>query len=356
MANIIILGVKVPFTSGGQEVLVRDLMREIKQRGHKVDLIEMPFAVWPKEKILNQAAYWRTLDFDKLGGEKVDLVICTKFPTYYAKHPKKSIWLVHQHRMVYDLYGGRYTDFSDDPRDEALRDMLKSGDEKVINEANYISGISQNVVTRLNNYNNIQAEVLYPPLPLGGQYKQGTQEDYILSVGRLCSIKRVDLMIKSMPIVHKHIKLKIVGTADEQGVMDYYQNEIAKHHLQDRIEFLDRVSNEDLIDLYSNSLAVYYAPFNEDYGYVTLEAMASAKPVITANDSGGVLEFIKDNENGLILEPTTDSIGHGTNRLVEDKEFAKKLGTNGYNWVKDAGLDSSGWDKVLKGLLSPLGN
>ena len=354
MANIIVLGVKVPYTTGGQEVLVRDLMRELKARGHKADLLEMPFAVWPKEKILNQAAYWRSIDFDKLGGEKTDLVIATKFPTYFSTHSKKSIWMVHQHRMIYDLYGGRYTDFSDDPRDENLRDMIASADEKVIKEADYVSGISSNVVNRLNNYNGVEAQVLYPPLPLGGQYKKAEAEDYILSVGRLCSIKRVDMIIKAMPIVHKHVKLKVVGTADEPGVMDYYKNEIAKHHLEDRVEFLGRVSNEDLLDLYSKALGVYYAPFNEDYGYVTLEALASGKPVITATDSGGVLEFIKHEENGLILEPTTDGIGHGVNRLVEDKEWAKSLGETGYDWIQKAGLNQDGWDKVIKGLLSPL--
>ena len=352
--NILVLGVKVPFTSGGQEVLVRDLLRELKTRGHNADLLELPFAVWPKERILNQAAYWRTIDFDKLGGEKVDLIIATKFPTYFAAHAKKSIWLVHQHRMIYDLYGGRYTDFSDDPRDEALRALIQESDTRAISEADYISSISSNVAKRLADYNGIKSEVLYPPLPLAGKYQSAEPQDYILSVGRLCSIKRVDLMIKAMPIVHKHIKLKIVGTADEPGVMDYYKNEIAKHHLSDRIEFLGRVSNEDLVSLYSKALAVYYAPFNEDYGYVTLEAMASGRPVVTASDSGGVLEFVKDNENGLIAEPNTDSIGHSFNKLIEDIEFAKKLGAQGLNWINQSGLNSQGWDKIINALLSPL--
>ncbi len=356
MANILILGVKIPFVKGGQEVLVQTLARELKKREHEVDIVEIPLSVLPKENLLSQAAFWRALELENFAGKKVDLVIATKFPSYYAKHSKKSIWLVHQHRAIYDLYGSRYSDFSDDPRDEALRRMLMEGDTKVIGESAYVSGISQNVVRRLEHYNGIKGETLYPPLPLSGKYKTGESENYILSVGRLCSIKRVDLMIKAMPIVHNFVKLKIVGTADEPGVMEYYKNEISKHHLWDRVEFLGRVDDDALLDLYSKALAVYYAPHNEDYGYVTLEGMASGKPIITASDSGGVLEFVKHEENGLILEPNTDSIGHGVNRLVEDRDLAKRLGENGLRFIKESGLGDAGWEKVIAGLLSPLGN
>lgn len=106
MANILVLGVKVPFTSGGQEVLVKTLCQELRKRGHNTDTVELPFSVFPKESLLNQAALWRSLNLEECGGEKVDLVIATKFPSYYAKHPRKSLWLVHQHRAIYDLYGG----------------------------------------------------------------------------------------------------------------------------------------------------------------------------------------------------------------------------------------------------------
>ncbi|MCB0328176.1 MAG: glycosyltransferase family 4 protein [Bdellovibrionales bacterium] len=353
MANILVLGAKVPFTSGGQEILVSTLIRELKARDHRVDLVDLPYQALPKEDLLRQAAYWRSIDFTSFGETKVDLVIATKFPTYYAKHPKKSLWLVHQHRPAYDLYAGRYSDISDDPRDEQFRQLIVQGDNKVIAECEYISGISKNVIERLQHYNQIVGEVLYPPLPMGNSYRTGEFQDYILSVGRLCSIKRVDLMLKAMPIVHGHVKLKIVGTPDEPGIMEYFQNEIAKHSLQSRIEFLGRVSEEDLLSLFANALGVFYAPHNEDYGYVTLEAFASGKPVLTAHDSGGVLEFVHHEQNGLILEPTIDAFGHAANRLVENKPFAEELGKNGKAFIEKE-FSGAGWDRVIERLLSPL--
>lgn len=354
MASILLLGVKVPFTSGGQEALVKSLRIELQKRGHLVDTVELPFQPYPKEKLLTQAAMWRSLDLTECAGQKVDLIIATKFPSYFARHPRKSIWLVHQHRPAYDLYGTRFSDFSDDPRDEVIRRKLLDGDTTVISEAQYISGISQNVVDRLKTFHNLNGEVLYPPLPLGSRYRCENSEPYILSVGRICSIKRIDFLIKALPMIHEFVKLKIAGTADEPGVMEYLQNEISKHHLSHRVEFLGRVSDEELIKLYANCRCVYYAPYNEDYGYVTLEAFASSKPIIAAHDSGGVLEFAKHEENSLIVEPTLDGISKGINRLVEDEGTAKEYGQNGYKLVEGLGVLSQGWDRVIERLLSPI--
>lgn len=354
MANILLLGVKVPFTTGGQEVLLRTLGKELEARGHMVDTVELPLSVHPKESYLLQAAHWRSLNLSEFGGHDVDLVIATKFPSYYARHPKKSVWLVHQHRAIYDLYGSRYSDFSDDPRDEQLRAKLVEGDKIALGEAQYVSGISQNVVNRLEAFNGIDGEVLYPPLSLAGQYYCDTAEPYVLSVGRICSIKRVDLMVKALPSIHSFVKLKIVGLPDEPGVEDYLKNEIEKHHLWDRVEFMGRVSDEDLLELYAKCSAVYYAPHNEDYGYVTLEGMASSKPIVTAHDSGGVLEFVTHEDNGLIVEPTSEAIGQAVNRLVEDQAFATRLGEQGRETLTALGVEQSGWDTIVDGLLSPL--
>jgi glycosyltransferase involved in cell wall biosynthesis len=354
MANIIIAGVKIPFVSGGQEALIKSLAQQISLLGHDVDVVEIPFSVSPKVEIPSQLAMWRSIKMDSFAGKKVDLLICTKFPSYYLNHHCKSVWMVHQYREMYDLFGGRYSDFSDDARDEQLRRMLMQADSKTLTEAKYLSGISKNVVDRMQEFNRLKAEVLHPPLPLGNKYYKDEAQPYILSVGRLCSIKRVDLMIKAMPQLDAGIKLKIVGSANENGIMDYYKNEIAKHHIQERVEFLGRVSDQELLDLYAKATAVYYAPQDEDYGYVTLEAMASSKAVIAAKDSGGVLEFVEHDKTGLVQSPDVDSIAIAANRLFREPGLAKALGENGRKMVEDRGLNSAAWEKVTSGLLSPL--
>lgn len=335
-------------------MLIGSLMRELRARGHEVDTVELPFKCPPKESLLNQCAQWRALDLSSFGGRDVDLVIATKFPSYFARHPKKSLWLVHQHRPMYELHAGPYSDFSDDPRDENLRRMLVEADTKAISECQFVSGISKNVIDRLEHYNGIAGTVLYPPLSQGNRYRREESQDYILSVGRLCGIKRVDLMLKALPMVHQFMKLKIVGLEDEPGVLDYLQNETTKHQLWKRVEFLGRVDDETLLDLYAKAFAVYYAPHNEDYGYVTLEAFASGKPVISAHDSGGVLEFVKDGQNGVVVEPSLDAIAKGVNRLIDNREATLQMGTRAYEFVQASKLTEQGWDYVINSLLSPL--
>ena len=63
------------------------------------------------------------------------------------------------------------------------------------------------------------------------------------------------------------------------------------------------VTDDELVQLYGNALGVCYLPFDEDYGYVTLEGMLSGKPVVVARDGGGATEFIEHDSEGLVVEP-----------------------------------------------------
>lgn len=353
MARILVLGVKVPFTHGGQEVLVASLVKKLRERGHEVDQIELPFNPLPKQNLLVQAAMWRSLDLESFAGQRIDLVIATKFPSYYARHPRKSVWLVHQLRSIYDLHGTQFSDIGDDPRDESMRRMLTDGDNVALGECAFRSCISKNVAERLKAFNGLSSTVLYPPLPLGDRYFSAAAEPYILSVGRICRIKRLDLMINALAHTPS-LSLKVVGVPDEPGAMEYFSNVIRQHGLESRVSFLGRVSDEDLLGLYAKSLAVFYAPFNEDYGYVTLEAMASSRPVITAADSGGTLEFVRDGENGFVVEPSPAAIAHAGNLLLSEPALGQRLGSAGRSMIEGSGMLSAGWDAVIDGLLSPL--
>lgn len=343
--NVLIAGVQVPYTRGGAEILVESLHRELQSRGYNVDVVQLPMSMESREDVVRAMSQWRGLDLKRFSGNEVDVLIATKFPTYLVQHPRKSIWLVHQYRQLYDLFGSRFGERVRSVEDEAFRQMVYDLDRVAFAEARTIQTISPNVARRLGRYLGIELKengvegssapeskvihggVLLPPLPLCNNYYSVpyVQPPYILSVGRICHIKRVDLIVKSLPIIHSEISLKVVGLPDQDGIMEYLENEISKHHLWHRVQFLGRVSKEELLKLYAESFAVYYAPFDEDYGYVTLEAFASGKPVITASDSGGVLEFVSDAQNGLVAEPSESSIAQVVNRLHQDVALYETL-------------------------------
>ncbi|MCC6953289.1 MAG: glycosyltransferase family 4 protein [Deltaproteobacteria bacterium] len=347
--NVLITSAQVPFTRGGAEILVDGLKRALLDRGFNTDVVQLPFSAETHADIVKNVALWRALDLRSFNGKKVDLVISTKFPSYMCSHPNKVLWLVHQHRQMYELYGSRFGDFTSEQESEAARRILVRADREALSECRARFSISPNVSERLERYLGLQADVLLPPLPLGSRYRRGETGDYILSVGRLCSIKRVDLLIKSLPLIDDRLKVKVVGVADEPKINEYYWSEISKHHLWHRVQFLGRVSDDDLIRLYADAFAVYYAPYDEDYGFVTLEALASGKPVVTASDSGGVLGFIQHEVNGLVAESNENAVAAAFNRLFSEQSLYQRLCAS--DTLSHPNLD---WDGVIAQLTATL--
>lgn len=351
--RILVAGVQVPFTVGGAEILVSRLIEELRQRNYKVDLVQLPFNASAADEVLAEIVRWQSLDLSELSGREVDLVICTKFPSYLLSHPRKSIWLVHQYRQFYDLYGSGFGASATSFKDEVLRQIVVRSDLASLVSSSVLCTISQNVSNRLKRYLDLDSSVIMPPLPLANRYFSGEKGNYILSVGRLCHIKRVDLLIKALPRIASDVTLKIVGVSDEPEIDKYLKNEIDKHHLWDRVQFLGRVEDEELLNLYSNAFAVYYAPFDEDYGFVTLEALASGKPVVTAFDSGGTLEFILNEQNGFVVTPDPNALATAFNKLWRDSELYLKMQSNIANMRKETDGPTN-WDQVISSLLAPL--
>lgn len=315
--NILVLVPTIPFSRGGAEFLVESLLSEFRKLGHSADLFSVPFFPEPKEKLLEQMLIWRSFDVEKVAGRRIDLVIPTKFPTFYARHPRKVPWLLHQHRQAYELLNTRFGDFA--PQDEDIREEILSNDKKMLSECRKIFTISDNVSARLKNFLELDSDVLLPPLPssLIGTFS-AKKGEYILSVGRLCSAKRPDLVVEAMSQIPSELGLKLVGVADEPGYMDYLQSIIKKHHLGSRVEILGGVTEGELAELYANCHSVYYGPYDEDYGYVIYEASASRKPIVTLEDSGFSKIQVEREQTGIVVAPDPLLVAEAFTRLRDD--------------------------------------
>jgi glycosyltransferase involved in cell wall biosynthesis len=141
----------------------------------------------------------------------------------------------------------------------------------------------------------------------------------------------------------KSITLIIAGDGSERVSTERVAVECGVH---DRVTFQGRVDGDELARLYTRALAVIYAPFDEDYGYVTLEAFLSSKPVITCGDSGGTLEFVVDGENGFVCDPEPAAVGAAVARLAGDRALAARLGAAGLARARQIT-----WDGVVERLL-----
>lgn len=336
----------VPFFSGGAELHVEQLRNNLNQRGFQAEIVSIPFKWYPEHELWEQMLMWRTTDLSETNGEKIDLLIGTKWPSYLARHENKVIWLIHQHREAYDLLDAGFSWFRIGGSARPFLQQFRDADSMALNEAKKIFTISKTVSARLEKFNGIKSEPLYHPPKHTGKYYCENYGDFILSVGRITELKRLDLLIQGMRFTDKHVKCYIAGTGPSAYTEALVQM-ANQYGLSDRIKFLGFISDEEMLKLYSECLCVYYAPVDEDYGYITLESFLSKKPVITAVDSGGVLEFAEHGVSAFVCEPAPEQIGAAINQLYLDKSKAKEFGCNGYENVKDIS-----WEHALNQLLS----
>jgi glycosyltransferase involved in cell wall biosynthesis len=343
VSTVVVCEVQVPFVRGGAEALVRELVRQLRLRDYAVERVSVPFKWYPKEEILPHAAAWRLLDLSTSNGRPIDTVIATKFPSYFVRHPAKVTWLIHQYRAAYELCGTEYSDFTHTELDVGLRERLVCLDRDMLAESRRVFTISRLTSARLEKFNSVAAEPLYHPSRLADRLRAGPCGDYVLSVGRIESIKRVDLAIRAMRHVDAGLRLLVVGEGTQQ---EHARRAAEEAGVTDRVAFLGAVSDDVLVDLYAGALAVVYVPFEEDYGYVTLESFLARKAVVTARDSGGPLEFVEHGLNGLVCDPAPDALAEAINRLAADRSHAASLGDAGYDRARTVT-----WDGVIEKLL-----
>ena len=216
----------------------------------------------------------------------------------------------------------------------------------MLGECAAVYTISQTTSDRLTRFNGVESKPLYHPSPLAPRLRAGEHGDYFLSVGRLETIKRVELAISAMAHVPPPMRLLIAGEGTYRHGLERRIEELG---LGDRVSLLGAVDESTLIELYAGARGIVFAPFDEDYGYVTLEAFEARKPVVTASDSGGVLEFVRHDVNGLVSEPDAAALGSCLADLAAHPRRAAALGEAGYDSTR-----AISWDGVVAALTAGL--
>lgn len=346
--RIAIATVQSPFIRGGAELHAANLLGALKRAGHEAEIVTMPFRYSPVSEIARSMALWEGEDFTCLNGYEPDMVICLKFPTWYLNHPRKVAWVLHQHRAVYDLWE---TTVSGLPLGEVdrwlqLRQTIQEKDCTHLRACRAVFANSKNVARRLERYNGVPATALYHPTPMDRMLIPGPPlSGFIFCPSRLECLKRQDLLIESLRYVQTPVRVLIVGEGPQRPVLEKL---IQTHGLGERIRLVGRVDTKMLVTCYQRCLGVFYAPFDEDYGYVTLEAMRAGKPVITCTDSGGPLEFVRHGKTGLCVAPTPHDVARALDMLHTRQEFAQKMGKNAASRYETMRIS---WDHVLDALL-----
>ena len=348
--KIAIATVQVPFITGGAEIHAKLLHGELVRRGHETEIVSIPFKWYPGETLLNCMIMGRMMDLTEVNGEEIDMVIAMKFPAYYVRHPNKVLWVLHQHRQAYDLWGTEYGDMHAWEDGEFIRNTIVRNDNAFIREARRIFTNAENSADRLKKYNDIDALPLYHPPMNHESLKCESFDNYIFYPSRIDKMKRQRLLVEAARFMKTDTRIYLAGKGSEVEFR-YLNSLISKYKLKDKVRLLGFITEEEKIGYYANCLGVYFGAYDEDYGYITLEAFFSKKPVIVHKDAGGPLEFVSDAENGYILEPNPKAIARTIDKWSLNKGLAGKMGMNGYDSIVKKNMD---WDYVINSLLGEI--
>lgn len=346
--KIALLTTQIPFVKGGAEMHVDNLRKALVKHGHEVEIINIPFNDNPISRVEDHIVAMRLLNISESWAGKIDLAIGMKFPAYLIPHPNKVMWILHQHRQAYDLFDTEFSSIKSNAEGLRIKDIITNADVKYISEAKHVYANSGNVAARLKKYCGLDSTPLYHPCPDMDNFYCKESENYLLMPSRINKTKRQFLALRALSKTRSDVKLYIVGAADTAQVKEDLIRNISEYGLTDRVKYFDYVSQEEKIALYANCRGVVFIPKDEDYGYITLEAMASSKPVITAKDSGGPLEFVVDGENGYVCDPESESIAAAMDKLGQDQAGSISMGQKGKNKIQEMNIS---WDHVVKELL-----
>ena len=333
--DILVCGAQAPFARGGAELHMDNLVRALADAGHRSDLVRLPVA-WEKDRLFDAPLAWRLVPAD------ADLVIATNFPSYFIRHPRKVVWLFHQHRGAYDAADAPWSDIGLDDSSLETQRLLTEWDTRALEEAERLFTTSGVVASRLARYNGLTGTPLYHPPPLHDRLTPGEFGDYVFCPTRLEHNKRPGVLVEAMAHVRSGVRAVVAGRGT---LADDLEKLAARAGVADQVDFPGFVSDDDLVDRYRGALAVVYTPFDEDYGYVTLQGFLAGKPVITAADSGGVLEWVEDGVSGLVTDGSPEAVGAAIDRLAADRDFAARLGEEGRRRAAD--LE---WSRVVETL------
>lgn len=215
-------------------------------------------------------------------------------------HP--NLWYVHSPiREIWDAYEYTRINMVPAPVRWIFDIWVKYNrylNKRYIEKVDNIICNSNNTKNRLKKFLNKEAKVINPPTETS-KFNYKKNKDYWLSVNRLLPPKRVDMQIRAFKKMPNE-KLVIVGSYEQSRNFLKYTTYLKKIKPKN-VEIISWISQKELLELYANCKGFIATAMDEDFGLTPVEAMASGKPVIAANE-GGYKETVIDKKTGILID------------------------------------------------------
>jgi glycosyltransferase involved in cell wall biosynthesis len=328
MSVVLVVTSAPPYVEGGHLVIARALEHALIAAGHRAAIVTTPSNRFGRQASA-YLANWLT-DVGRTGdGVAVDHVISLRYPSYAVRHPQHVCWLNHTMREYYDLWDDFSSRLSPEGRlkERVRRQLIHAADTYLLRRnVTRVVAQSETVRERLKRWNGVEAEVVHPPAP-PRPYRCDEYGDYLFLVSRLSPLKRVDLVLRALAEpAARHVRLVIGGDGEARPALEQLAATLG---LGARVMFAGYLGEADLVTHLARCRAVVFVPKQEDYGFVTVEAFASAKAIITATDSGGPTDLVRHDLHGLVVAPEAAALASALAALADDRGRAERLGRQG---------------------------
>jgi len=372
----------VPFVIGGAENLWAGMLAAFNQRaGIECELIKLPS---PERHLVEVISSYRR--FAQLDLNHFDLLISTKYPAWAVRHPNHTVYVQHKLRGLYDTYSAHLStqinqavlkkagvprelwslliEPDQPPQHNAdsrfstldiaqvatqLLDVVQHADPALVafpgplsrasihlldrialqpSRIKRYAAISRTVAERAGYFpEGVNVEVMHHPSSLDvaaasivHTLNESNQVGAIFSASRLDGPKRIDMIVKAWLQAGIQRPLRIAGDGPERARLQQLADG------NPAIQFLGRLTDAALAQEYARSAWVVFVPDQEDYGLITVEAMAARKPVLTVADAGGVTELVEHDMNGFIVAPSVEALAQGMRQLDADAALRERMG------------------------------
>jgi glycosyltransferase involved in cell wall biosynthesis len=313
--KIAIVGTSPGNSYGGTEVLLEKLIEVLEFAEHDVKAIYLEAKFGNPNEIIESVGSFENLDLSAF-----DVVIALRFPAYYVKHPRKIVWLLHQFRPLGDMYETEFG-FGYSIENLNTRNQLRKMDQISLGQLGNRLRVNSHITSkRLLISTGIQSKVQMCPLsqdlsqnlekvcpPELSEFKH----QYIFMGGRISTEKRALLALQAAQ--ETGAGLIIAGSVEDDAYLSHLLRSVKSKKV---VVIGRRVSTAELRWLYQNSSGVAYIPKGEDsYGFVLGEAASFGKMLVTCEDSGDTVPFVREMQ-GYISHPNVDSLAKAFSQVL----------------------------------------
>jgi glycosyltransferase involved in cell wall biosynthesis len=317
--NIMIASAVTTYYSKEEKAFTEALQKCLTEQSHTADSFYIPVA----HELLSlpeQFFLTRLLDIS----QSADLLITIGYPAFAIPYHNKLAVLF---SMVPELYEGWDTEYGvlGSPQYASIRSSLYTSERKCLEEAKKIYCVSDIMAKDIKQRYAIDTETIQIPClyPYSNNNLPEIDSNYILCETELQPAARIDLLLEAVQLSNHNWKLLLaIPSADETYMSALYER-IQVLNIKDRVAIHIGVLSQSVI---RNAIAYSCITFaSRKFPNAFLAAMKNGVPVLTANDSGCLAEYINHENNGIIVQPNAKEISEAVATLITNRRLKKRL-------------------------------